>query len=163
VEVALGPLLGFVAGVLLFVTGLTAGAAVVALFAGSVSALLSAPPRWLAGVLVVAVTGFMALVNVRGVRTSARLIEFMTLAKLLPLVGFVVVGAAFVHPANLRLGTLPGLSQVLATSGIVIFAFSGIESALTPSGEIHAPARTVPRASFLALGAATALTWRFSG
>jgi basic amino acid/polyamine antiporter, APA family len=55
------------------------------------------------------------------------------------------------------LGALPHLASVLGTAGIVIFAFSGIESALTPSGEVHAPARTVPRASFVALGAATVL------
>src|SRR5262249_33437364 len=34
---------------------------------------------------------------------------------------------------------------------------SGVESALTPSGEVRAPSRTVPRAAFLALGAATLL------
>jgi amino acid transporter len=49
------------------------------------------------------------------------------------------------------------MSAVLGTAGIVIFAFSGVESALTPSGEVRTPSRTVPRAAFLALGAATLL------
>src|SRR6185503_13926396 len=40
---------------------------------------------------------------------------------------------------------------LLSTSGIVIFAFMGIESALGPSGEVRDPSRTVPRAAFLAL------------
>jgi amino acid transporter len=52
---------------------------------------------------------------------------------------------------------VPEISALLSTSGVVIFAFSGVESALTPSGEVRAPARTVPRAAFLALGAATLL------
>ncbi len=39
----------------------------------------------------------------------------------------------------------------------LIFAFMGIEVALTPSGEIRDPARTVPRAVFLALGLTTVL------
>jgi amino acid transporter len=39
----------------------------------------------------------------------------------------------------------------------VIFAFSGIEGSLIPSGEVKNPSKTVPRAAFLALGAATLL------
>jgi amino acid transporter len=46
---------------------------------------------------------------------------------------------------------------VLGTAGIVVFAFSGIEGSLVPSGEVKNPSRTVPRAIFLALGAATLL------
>jgi amino acid transporter len=52
---------------------------------------------------------------------------------------------------------MPSTSSVLGTAGIVIFAFSGIESALAPSGEVRNPSRTVPLAAFIALGAATAL------
>jgi APA family basic amino acid/polyamine antiporter len=159
VEVALGPLAGFIAGALLLVTGLTAGAAVAVLFAQSLASLAPAGGvrAALAAALVVASIGALALINVRGVRRGARAVEIVTIAKLIPLVAFVAVGAAFVRPANLTWGTTPHLSSVLGTAGIVIFAFSGIESALTPSGEVRAPARTVPRASFLALGAATAL------
>jgi amino acid transporter len=40
---------------------------------------------------------------------------------------------------------------------LLIFAFAGIEVALVPSGEVRDPARTVPRAIYLALGATTAL------
>ncbi len=46
---------------------------------------------------------------------------------------------------------------MLGTAGIVIFAFSGIEGSLMPSGEVKNPAKTVPRAAFMALGAATLL------
>lgn len=159
VEVALGPLFGFVAGVLLLVTGLTSGAAVAVLFAESLASLApyeAARASWTAGIIIVLIAA-LALLNVRGVRRSARTVELFTLAKLIPLLAFVLVGAAFVRPANLVWGTVPSGKSVVGTAGIVIFAFSGIESALTPSGEFRAPARTVPRASFLALGAATVL------
>jgi amino acid transporter len=63
----------------------------------------------------------------------------------------VVVGAAYVRPENLAWATLPDATAILSTSGIVIFAFMGIESALGPSGEVRDPSRTVPRATFLAL------------
>jgi len=157
VEVALGPFVGFIAGVMLFATGLSAGAAVVVLFVDSVGAASPLGAAWLRGTLIVAVVVGLAAINLRGVRRSAQAVEVLTVAKLVPLVLFVVAGAAFIHPQNLAWRTTPPLKDVLGTAGIVIFAFSGIESALTPSGEVRAPARTVPRASFLALGAATLL------
>lgn len=159
VEVALGPLVGFVAGVLLIATGLTAGAGVAVLFAQSLASLAAEGPLRAAittGLILVAIAA-LALLNVRGVRRGARAVEIVTVAKLLPLVAFVAVGAFFVRPANLAAGAAPHLANILGTAGIVIFAFSGIESALAPSGEVSAPARTVPRASFLALGAVTLL------
>ena len=157
VEVALGPFVGFIAGVLLFVTGLAAGAAVATIFVGSVLRLIpSAPSEW-APVLLVLVTTTLVVINVRGVKSGARMIEAITLVKLIPLVGFVAIGVFFIEPANLRVAEVPPLSSVLSTAGIVIFAFFGIESALAPSGEVRTPSRTVPRAAFLALGAATLL------
>ena len=159
VEVALGPLVGFVAGVLLMVTGLTAGAGVAVVFAQSLASLVTEgpSPAPLARTLIFVTIGALALLNVRGVRRGARVVEIATVAKLLPLVAFVAVGAFFVRPANLVWGTRAHVDTLLGTAGIVIFAFSGIESALAPSGEVRAPARTVPRASFLALAAVTVL------
>ena len=75
----------------------------------------------------------------------------MTAAKLVPLILFVLVGAAFLHPANLSFTQLPDAAALMSTSGIVIFVFMGIESGLGPSGEVRDPSRTVPRAVFLAL------------
>jgi amino acid transporter len=157
VEVALGPFVGFVAGVLLFVVGLAAGAAVTTIFVGSVLKLLPGAPADLGPVLIVLVITTMVVINVRGVKSGARVIEVVTVLKLIPLLGFVLLGVFFVEPSNLKVEDVPPLSSILSTAGIVIFAFSGVESALTPSGEVRAPARTVPRAAFLALGAATLL------
>jgi basic amino acid/polyamine antiporter, APA family len=157
VEVALGPFVGFVAGVLLFVVGLGAGAAVTTIFVGSVLKLIPGAPAWVASVVMVLVILTMVFINVRGVKSGARVIEVVTVLKLIPLLAFVIIGAFFIEPANLTIEHVPPMSSVLGTAGIVIFAFSGVESALTPSGEVRTPARTVPRAAFLALGAATAL------
>jgi APA family basic amino acid/polyamine antiporter len=99
----------------------------------------------------------LAAVNIRGVSRGARVIEVFTAAKLVPLLFFVVVGAFFVSPANLRWDALPAAGQVATTVGTLIFAFTGIETALMPSGEVKDPTRTVPRAAMLALGAATLL------
>jgi amino acid transporter len=157
VEIALGPFVGFIAGAVLFFTGLFGGAAAAVLFARTVSAMLGLSSRGWYVTLMVAVVAVLTVINVRGVRKSARTLEFITVAKIVPLIAFVLIGAAFVHHSNLVWEQVPSVSNLLGTAGVVIFAFTGIESALAPSGEVRAPWRTVPRAAFLALAAATAL------
>lgn len=156
VEVALGPFVGFLAGVLLLVTDISGTAAVATLLAGTVASAVGGG-RPLQVVLLLVTFAGLAAVNVRGVRTGARLVEVVTVAKLVPLVGFAVVGAAFVEPAHLRWAAGPEVGSVMAASGALIFAFAGIEAALLPSGEVRDPSRTVPRAALLALGGVTAL------
>jgi amino acid transporter len=46
---------------------------------------------------------------------------------------------------------------VTRASIFLIFVFAGIESALVPSGEVREPARTVPRAVFVAMAGVTAI------
>ena len=52
---------------------------------------------------------------------------------------------------------MPTVSQVGQVSIVLIFAFVGVEVALTPSGEIRDSARTVPRAILSALAIATVI------
>jgi amino acid transporter len=158
VEVAFGPFAGFLAGVLLWLVGSFATAAVASGLVGSLAGFwspLGVPvPRML---LLTALFAGLALVNVRGVREGARLVEVVTVAKLLPLVLFVADGAFFVHPAKLAWSGVPAVSDVGSAAIVLIFAFAGIESALVPSGEVRDPARTVPRALFIAMAAVTLL------
>jgi amino acid transporter len=157
VDAGLGPLAGCIAGVLLFLTGLSGAAAVTTLFAASTAALLGISSPWFDNVVTIGVFLLLATLNIRGVRTGARLVELATVAKLVPLISFVIIGVFFVDPEKLRWETLPSASAVLQASGVLIFAFCGIESALIPSGEVRTPARTVPIAAFIAIGASTAL------
>jgi APA family basic amino acid/polyamine antiporter len=68
-----------------------------------------------------------------------------------------LIGALSVSPANLRWDFLPSAGRLATTAGTLLFAFSGIEAALLPSGEVRDPSRTVPRAAILALACATIL------
>ena len=114
-------------------------------------------PKWVTPVLILMLVSTLVWINYRGVKTGARVIEGITVAKLLPLLAFVAIGVFFIEPSNLVWSEVPEMGTVLGTAGIVIFAFSGIEGSLIPSGEVKNPARTVPRAAFLALGSATLL------
>ncbi|HEV2641295.1 MAG TPA: amino acid permease [Candidatus Elarobacter sp.] len=158
VEIALGPLVGFLAGTLLWLVGSLATAAVASAFAGSVAVFWAPLGTPVARVLVLlALFVLLGALNIRGTKQSARAIEVVTIAKLAPLILFVIIGAALAR------GPAPDLSAGLsgATLGrsviVLIFAFAGIESAMVPSGEVRDPARTVPRALFIAMAAVTVL------
>jgi APA family basic amino acid/polyamine antiporter len=158
VETAFGPFIGFLAGVLYFLMATFAVASVSSAFAGSVGALWppAASPA-VRAVLIAALFGLLAAVNVRGVKLGVRLVEVMTLAKLLPLLVLVVVGIWFVDSAALHWPGMPSAASLGKTAIVLIFAFVGLEVALVPSGEVRDPARTVPRALFSALAVTTTL------
>jgi APA family basic amino acid/polyamine antiporter len=158
VESAFGPFVGFLSGVLLWVLGSLAVAAVATVFAAHVAELVPALSGRLGGAVLLAVLfAALAAVNIRGVRQGTALNTAATVAKLLPLVVLVAVGLAHVDPAALAWTAPPAASAVARTSMILMFAFCGLESALAPSGEVSDPARTVPRAILIATLAVTGL------
>ena len=152
VEVAFGPFVGFLTGVMLWASMSAALAAVATFFADSLVALFPAlgagAGRTIALVVVLAA---LAAMNVRGVRGASRFNGVMTVAKLVPLALFVVLGAAAVQGPNLAIATAPATADVARASAFLLFAFLGVEAALVPSGEVREPARTVPRALFVAM------------
>jgi len=152
VEVAFGPLVGFLAGVLLWMTGTLALAAVSTILVDSVAALLPALSGGVARAAVLAaVFALLGWVNVRGVRQGTAVNGVATVAKLLPLLLLLVVGAFAIDSSNLAMPEAPSTDALARTSVLLIFAFAGIESALVPSGEVRDVARTVPRAIFMAM------------
>jgi len=99
----------------------------------------------------------LATVNRRGARSGTRLSMILAVVKLAPLVLLVVVGAFAVRVSNLQWVAMPSASQVGQTAVLLFFAFIGVEGGLNVSGEVANPARTVPRAIFLALTLVAAL------
>jgi amino acid transporter len=161
VNVAFGPFVGFLTGVLYTLAALFAAASVASALAGSLGAVwpIFATQAGRAAALA-ALFGLLALINIRGVTPSGRLIEGVTVAKLLPLVVLVGAGAFYVvvhGSAGAVVASMPPAALLGRTTIVLIFAFSGVEVALVPSGEVRDTARTVPRALFLALGITTVI------
>jgi APA family basic amino acid/polyamine antiporter len=152
VGTAFGPYIGFLSGVLLFMLGTFATAAVSTVFSASIGQLAPALSGPVASIAVlVAAYLFWSIVNLRGVTLSVRLNSIATVAKLLPLVLVAVGGAFFINAENLEIVVMPAAGDVARTSLLLIFAFAGIECALVPSGEVRDTARTVPRAIALSM------------
>jgi len=152
VEVAFGRYVGFLAGMLYFLTALGAVAGVVNVLANSVALVVPA----LGGpvmriVVMLTVYGSLVFINIRGVRKGAGAVTIITLAKILPLLLFIGAGLFFIHAPNLSWSGWPSSDSLGDAVVLLMFAFVGIEVALIPSGEVKNPARTVPRSAYLAL------------
>jgi len=157
VGATLGPYAGFISGVLLWMIGVFATAAVSSVMAASIAELLGWS-GWAthAGILAVAF-GFWSWVNMRGVTLGVQLNTAITVAKLLPLLLIAAAGMFFVRAENLQVTEWPAAVDFARMSLVLVFAFAGIEVALIPSGEVRDPERTVPKAIALAMVSVTIL------
>ena len=99
----------------------------------------------------------LTVVNIMGVKQSARVGDIFTVSKLIPLVLFVAVGLFFISPARFTLAARPGLGSFSAAVFILIYVFSGFEAVLVNSGEIRQPRRVIPFALIVALSASVVL------
>ncbi|MEO8772535.1 MAG: amino acid permease, partial [Ferruginibacter sp.] len=73
-----------------------------------------------------------------------RFIVFTTFAKLIPLLLLIGFGTGHISLANLHWKYALTFNNVGSASLLLIFAFCGIETAVTNSGEFKNPSRTVP-------------------
>lgn len=158
IEVAFGPLAAYVAGTLLWVGDVLACGGVAASLADAVASLFSrsvvAPVR---AVVIVGVVAGVALVNIGGVARGARLVTTMTMLKLVPLAIFIAVGAAAMHGSNFSQAVPPDPQGLGRAMILALFAFVGMETSLSASGEVLQPNRTIPRALAIAMLSTTFL------
>jgi basic amino acid/polyamine antiporter, APA family len=157
-EVAFGQYVGFMVAVGLWMSMLLASASVANVAIDSLGQLVPALQIPIARKLIIVfLYGALTVINIRGVKIGSGVVQTVTAGKLVPILILLVFGVFAVHRSNLAWPGMPGVSGTARTTVILIFAFMGVESALTPSGEVRDPARTVPRAIFLALGITTLL------
>lgn len=146
-EAAFGPFWGFVTGALVWLGAVLAAGGITSALAEAIGELLPAMagdvPRT---IFIVAILALFAWVNIRGVEPGARLVGVVTVAKLLPLLAVLVVGAMLIDDDNVALPAQPTSDGFGRAMILAIFAFSGMETALGVSGEVRDPSRTVPRA-----------------
>ena len=158
VEVAFGPFVGFLAGFLLWMLLTFAMAAVATVLVASLGALVPVlASRGASAAALVAIYAVFATINILGVERGARVNSALTVAKILPLLLLITGGLFAIDPDNLAIGDPPDMPLLARSSLLLIFAFAGIEAAVVPGGEVKDPARTVPRAIFIAMAAITVL------
>jgi APA family basic amino acid/polyamine antiporter len=76
----------------------------------------------------------------------------LTVIKIAPLALLVIGGAFVIDPSKFVWpSTMPSLHDIARASIILFFAFIGVESALSMSGEVIRPSRTIPRGILMGL------------
>ncbi len=157
-EAAFGPHVGFVGGALQWVSETAAAGAVMAALTAAVAAIVPmfGSPVARAAILATLLLVYAA-VNIRGVRHATRVVEVLTIAKLAPLLVLVGVAAMVGGADAWSLGPFPEASSIGRATLVLIFAFSGSETAMSLVGEVSRPTRTIPVALVLALMLVTVL------
>ncbi len=154
IQAAFGPYVGFLANVLFwFGYGVFADAAIANAMVDMLAIKIPALREELFRALFFLVMfGTFAAINIVGVKYGVRLVKLLTLIKLLPLVGLVLVGVFWIQPENLAFGAFPAAESLGQASILLFFAFGGGEGALSTSGEIRRPYWTIPRGILLGVG-----------
>lgn len=146
-DAAFGPAAGFLSGVLVWLAGVFASAAVAAALVDSLSTVLPALAQPVVRTAaLVTLLGGLTLINLRGVQGATRFTAVTAAAKFLGLLLFLILGIGLVRSENLVWTVTPTFDTVGRGTILIIFALAGMEVCLGASGEIRDPPRTVPRA-----------------
>jgi basic amino acid/polyamine antiporter, APA family len=154
-QVAFGRFLGLQVGWLLWLTRVSAAAAVANVFLDYVLPLFSqAKESVYRIVLVTILIGSLAAINVRGVRIGTQISNLLTIAKLLPLMILLIGGFWFIHIHASLPSDVTGLHPIRAWINavvLIVFAYSGFEAALIPASEVKNPTHNTPVALMTAM------------
>lgn len=158
VDAAFGRFAGFVIAAIFWISNVAGSGGLAAILADQ----LSHPFPWLAqpvprALFLLGVYGALVALNARGVRIGAAAIVAFAVAKVLPLTLLAIVGIHYVHVENLRVPEAPSWTSIGSSLVMVVFAYSGIETALAPSGEVRNSASVVPKAAVAGVGVVIAL------
>ncbi len=108
-----------------------------------------------------AFVAFLAATNIVGVKAAGRINDFLTIAKLAPLIFFTVAGIAWMsfNPATAASNFLPfspfGFSNFGPALVLIFWAYAGFEISTIPAEEISQPRRTIPRAIIIGISIVT--------
>lgn len=155
VERAFGAYPGFMTNVLMwFGTHVVSSGAISAALCSALAVVFPATNSTTAHtVIVLSMFASLAFINVRGTLSGNRLVEGLTLVKMAALLLFVLAGVAHWKTGSMGTTPLPEPGTLIRASLLLFFAFTGVENAMTLSGEVRDPARTIPRG--IALGLST--------
>lgn len=153
---AFGPVVGFEVGWLMWIARVTAFAAncnlLIAYFGFFVPSVEAGAAR---AVTVTVIVAALTTINVIGIRNATLLTNGLTIAKLLPLVLFVVVGFFFIDTSRYDLTAGPIFEDFSVSVLLLVYAFTGFEMAAIPGGEAQNPRRDLPWALLMAIGVVT--------
>jgi len=104
----------------------------------------AAETRWGTALVIVVSLALLTWINVRGVKAGADTAVTLVIAKMLPLVLFVVVGLFFVDWSLVTAFEAPPSGTLAQAALLLLFAYAGFENTPAAAGEYKNPQRDVP-------------------
>ncbi|CAN5869832.1 APC family permease [soil metagenome] len=101
------------------------------------------------------IIAIIAAINVRGIRQSSFVVNFRTLAKLLPLAVFIIAGLFFVDWGRVTAPATFDFTKLSTSALLLIFAFGGYETVPVLGGEAQDPRRAIPFALITTIAVVT--------
>ncbi len=142
---AFGHFVGFEVG---WMSWLSRAAALASLANGLVQASTDLWPvagsGWVRAAILCTAIVLLAWINITGIKAGARTGVALAIAKMLPLIFFVVVGAWFIDGSRLALSQMPRGPAMGRAALLLLFAYGGFENTPVAAGEYRNPRRDVP-------------------
>ncbi len=147
-----GPMVGFMVGWMMWLSAIIGWAAMargLILYLRFFSPSLS--DGWIGDLIVICLILGLGTLNFFGVKIGARVINFFTISKLVPIFVFIAVG--FPHIDTSSLNQIFSFEEYNIGGAIVIalFAYTGFEYLPVPAGEMKRPGRDIPIAFFISI------------
>jgi amino acid transporter len=149
---AFGPYFGFLTSVLFVLATISADAAVANAIVDIIGSIIPAFKITYIKILIffVLFAGF-GFVNVKGVKDGVKVVKFVTITKLIPLLLLILFSWGNVSFDNLSIETVAPLNDIAKISLVLFFAFQGAESGFSISGEVKKPKRNIPKGILLSI------------
>lgn len=140
---AFGGSFAFLVGWMYFLARITSVAALSNALAGFVGYFfeLHTPIREL---MLVGIISALGLINYIGIRSSSRIINFLTIVKLAPLLTFIFIGLAAMNLEVFSGVPFPEFKPLQQALLLCMFAFTGFEVVAIPGAEIVNPRKNLP-------------------
>jgi amino acid transporter len=150
---AFGRVIGFEVGWLLWLARLTSFAALCNLLIVYISFFWpAAASGWTRAWVITLAVITMVTINLMGVREASLVNNIFAIGKLLPLLLFIVVGLFFVNPRAFSAPASLEYGNFSTAVMLLIYAYSGFEMTVVPSGETRDPRRHLPVALLTTTG-----------
>jgi len=138
--------------VMMYIAALVAVSLVARTFGSYAHALMPAgSPHWLVQAFAAAIVLAFMFVNLNGALAMARMENIVVLIKMSVLVGFAIIGLAFIAPGRLSPQNYPPVSTIFYSVAVTFFAYEGFRIVTNAAEDMRDPARTLPRAIMTAI------------
>lgn len=140
---AFGDAPGFAVGWMTFASAILGYAAVARALGEEVAGAAGFPP-FVGAPLAMGLMVVLGALNYRGVKSGARTSDFLSIAKVVPLLVFVAVGLFAVKASAFRALGTPSLAGFAEGTFSCVFALTGFEFVTVVAGETENPKRNIP-------------------